>query len=117
MALTLEMIPYGKEFTMTNILKKFVTEINERKDSNEMFDITTILTDKQSIKFQKLQVVMAKLFSAGNIAEGLEKVANENELSEDEQMSILLIMKLVETMMSEMEGMDVGNVPDVGMYQ
>ena len=117
MVLTSEMTPYGREFTMNNILKKFANAINERKESDEMFDITTILTDKQSKKFQKLQVVMAKLFSAENLAEGLEKVADDNNLNEDEQMSILLIMKLVETMMSEMEGIEVSDIPSEGMYQ
>ena len=117
MQATSEMIPYGREYTMNNILKKFANVINEKKNSDEMFDITTILTDKQSKKFQKLQVVMAKLFSADNLAEGLEKVADDNNLNEDEQMSILLIMKLVETMMSEMEGTEVSDVPNDGMYQ
>ena len=117
MQATSEMIPYGREYTMNNILKKFANVINEKKDSDEMFDITTILTDKQSKKFQKLQVVMAKLFSAENLAEGLEKVADDDNLNEDEQMSILLIMKLVETMMSEMEGTEVSDVPNAGMYQ
>ena len=104
---------------MTNILKRFVKIINERKESDEMFDITTILTDNQSKKFQKLQVVMAKLFSADNLAEGLGKVADDDNLNEDEQMSILLIMKLVETMMSDMEGNGISDVPsiDAGMYQ
>ena len=102
---------------MNNILKKFANVINEKKNSDEMFDITTILTDKQSEKFKKLQVVMAKLFSAENLAEGLEKVADDDNLNEDEQMSILLIMKLVETMMSEMEGTEVSDVPNDGMYQ
>ena len=102
---------------MNNILKKFANVISEMKDSDEMFDITTILTEKQSKKFQKLQVVMAKLFSAENLAEGLDKVADDDNLNEDEQMSILLIMKLVETMMSETEGMGVSDVPSDGMYQ
>ena len=117
MQVTSEMIPYGKEYTMNNILKKFANIINEKKNSDEMFDITTILTNKQSKKFQKLQVVMAKLFSADNLAEGLEKVADDDNLNEDEQMSILLIMKLVETMMSETEGIGVSDIPSDGMYQ
>ena len=57
---------------------------------------------------------MSKLFSATNLADGLEKVADDN-LTEDEQISILMVMKLVETMMSEVD--TVSDVPSsYGMY-
>ena len=98
-----------------NILKKFVDVIKERGKTDEMFDITTILSDTQEEKFQKMQELMSKLFSATNLADGLEKVADDN-LSEDEQISILMVMKLVETMMSEVD--KVSDVPSssYGMY-
>ena len=98
-----------------NILKEFVDIINERGRTDELFDITTILSDKQEKKFERMQEMMGKLFSAGNLAEGLEKVADD-KLTEDEQISILMIMKLMETMMSEVEN-TVSDIPaSYGMY-
>jgi len=98
-----------------NILKQFVDIIKERGRTDELFDITTILSNKQEKKFERMQEMMGKLFSAGNLAEGLEKVADD-KLTEDEQISILMIMKLMETMMSEVEN-TVSDIPtSYGMY-
>lgn len=110
------MMQYGREFTMNdNILKKFVDIINERGRTDELFDITSILSNKQEKKFERMQGMMSKLFSANNLAEGLEQVAND-KLTEDEQISILMIMKLVENMMSEVES-SVSDIPSsYGMY-
>jgi len=97
-----------------NILTKFVDVIRERGKTDELFDITTILSDTQEEKFQRMQELMSKLFSATNLADGLEKVADDN-LTEDEQISILMVMKLVENMMSEVDA--VSDIPSsYGMY-
>ena len=109
---------YGRESTiMSRILQRFVDAIKSQE--NEMFDVTTILTKKQKDKFSKMQQAMALLFKGGNLADGLEQVVNEYELSEDEEMTFLLIMKLLETMIGSMPDGDgiptIGN--DMGMYQ
>jgi len=107
---------YGRESTiMSRILRRFIDAINS--EENKMFDVTTILTKKQREKFSKMQQAMALLFKGGNLADGLEKVVGEYDLSEDEEMTFLLIMKLLETMIGSMPDdlPSLGN--DTGMYQ
>jgi len=104
----------------TKILERFLTEINERKDSEQMFDITTILTTKQKSKFERLNTVMRTLLSGDNLAEGLDKVVGAYELSENEEMTFLMIMKMMEAIIDEDLNELTENFsasPDVGMYQ
>ena len=105
---------------MSKILEQFLTKVNEGKDSNQMFDITTILTDKQKDKFERLNTVMRTLLSGENLAEGLDRVVGAYDLSESEQMTFIMILKMMEAIIDEdlnelTETFSVS--PDAGMYQ
>ena len=105
---------------MSKILEQFLTKVNEGKDSDQMFDITTILTDKQKNKFERLNTIMRTLLSGENLAEGLDRVVGAYDLSESEQMTFLMIMKMMEAIIDEdlkelTENFSAS--PDAGMYQ
>ena len=107
---------------MSKILERFLSEVTERMDTNktdQMFDITTIITKNQNEKFERLNTVMRTLLSGDNLAEGLERVVGAYDLSENEQMTFLMIMKMMEAIIDD----DLSELtnsfasPDAGMYQ
>ena len=107
---------------MSKILERFLSEVTEKMNTNktdQMFDITTILTKNQNEKFERLNTVMRTLLSGDNLAEGLERVVGAYDLSENEQMTFLMIMKMMEAIIDD----DLSELtnsfasPDAGMYQ
>ena len=82
---------------MTNeILHKFIKEIKTSED-DEFLDIANILDNEQKDMYVKLEVICRELFANDrNLFEGLKPVSEGDELTQYEQLFVLMMIKLYE---------------------
>jgi|1_EtaG_2_1085319.scaffolds.fasta_scaffold18852_3 hypothetical protein len=95
--------------TRNKILRKFVSEIdsNEEKD---YLDIRTIFTTRQKNVYTKLERTMDVLFSSKNIYEGLSEIIEQHDLTQNEQVFVLMILKMYEVAFSAFDESNMNEV-------
>ena len=90
------------------LLKRFLKEVENAEE--DMFDIKHLMTGVQRSNFDKLENVVATLFSADNLYAGLETTIEEEELSNNQQVSVLVFLKIFETFLRTVSTLG-GNTP------
>lgn len=107
---------YGRGFSVSNdILRKFYEAVeNAQADNEEKLDIEELLTTRQMKIFTLYEQIVANLFSGNNLQEGLTKVIDGNALTQPEQISVLMFLKLFESFTQS----QMPHIPkmDGGMY-
>lgn len=80
------------------LLTKFLTEVEKAdKEDEQMFDIKHLMTNAQRMQFDKLEGVVADLFGAENLYAGIKKTVKDTELTNAQQVSVLVFLKIFET--------------------
>jgi len=91
------------------ILRRFINEI-DKGEGKEYLDIRTIFDTRQKNVYAKLESTITALFSNQNIYEGLNEVINEHELTQNEQVFVLMILKMYEVAFSTFHDSDIGEM-------
>ena len=93
------------------ILQLFVREIETSRDS-EFLDLETFLSEEQKEMYLALEGVIHELFANNkNIYDGVKNVANGKELTSQEQLFVLMSLKLYE--ISFLALMDSGKMDEL----
>ena len=80
------------------LLTEFLRAVKNADEGNEnTFDIKHLMTSSQRIQFDKLESVVADLFGAENLYAGIEKTVKDTELTNTQQVSVLVFLKIFET--------------------
>lgn len=92
------------------ILHTFIHEIEKSK--NEFLDLETFLSEEQKEMYLALEGVIHELFGNNkNIYDGVKNVANGKELTSQEQLFVLMSLKLYE--ISFLALMDSGKMDEL----
>lgn len=93
------------------ILQTFIHEIETNKNS-EFLDLETFLSEEQKEMYLALEGVIHELFGNNkNIYDGVKNVANGKELTSQEQLFVLMSLKLYE--ISFLALMDSGKMDEL----
>ena len=86
------------------ILKSFFKTIKEaqKRGDDSLLDISKIMNTEQFKHFKELERIVHRLFNAETLFEGLRTTIEDKTLSEQQQVSVLAIMKIFETFVSGM---------------
>jgi len=87
-----------------NILGNFMDMIDEATESNktEMVDVKKILTESQYRQFRKMETVITNLFTSGDLHTGIRKTLSGPELTNTQQINVLIMLKIFETFINMM---------------
>ena len=81
-----------------NLLRKFYEAIeNAKADNDERLDIEELLTSRQMKIFKLHEELVAQLFSGKSLQEGLTEVIDGRSLTQTEQITVLMFLKLFES--------------------
>ena len=106
------------------ILNGFLETIKEAQSNGDdtLLDIREIMNKEQFKQFRDLEKVVHTLFSAENLFEGVKETVDGKQLSDEQQICVLAIVKLFETFVAGMskaqdklDSSDVNGGSD-GMY-
>ena len=101
-----------------NILRKFYEAVeNAKADDEEKLDIEQLLTTRQLKIFTLHEEIVGNLFSGNSLQEGLTKVIDGRALTQTEQVTVLMFLKLFESF-TNIGQLQIPNIPkmDGGMY-
>jgi len=90
------------------ILRKFVSEIDS--SDKDYLDIRSIFTTRQKNVYTKLERTMDVLFSSKNIYDGLSEIIEQHELTQNEQVFVLMILKMYEVAFSAFDESNMNEV-------
>ena len=98
------------------LLTNFLSAVKKADAGNEQtFDIKHLMTSAQRTQFDKLEGVVAELFSAENLYTGIEKTIKDTELTNTQQVSVLVFLKIFETFIQTVSELGV-NMPTPEAY-
>jgi len=103
------------------LLKQFSVAIEKAMEDNDSkLDIDTLLNTRQMKIFTLYEEIVGKLFSGKSLQEGLIKVIDGRSLTQTEQVTVLMFLKLFESFTSSFGQLQdiMPNIPrmDGGMY-
>ena len=106
------------------ILNGFLETIKEAQENGDdtLLDIREIMNKEQFKHFRELEKVVHTLFNAENLFEGVRETVDGKQLSDEQQICVLAIVKLFETFVAGMsKAQENSGLPDVkggsdGMY-
>ena len=82
-----------------NILRKFYEAVeNAKADDEEKLDIEQLLTTRQLKIFTLHEEIVGNLFSGNSLQEGLTKVIDGRALTQTEQVTVLMFLKLLKVL-------------------
>ena len=90
------------------ILRKFVSEIDN--SDKDYLDIRSIFTARQKNVYTKLERTMDVLFSSKNIYDGLGEIIEQHDLTQNEQVFVLMILKMYEVAFSAFDESNMNEV-------
>ena len=103
------------------LLKQFSNAIEKAmEDKDSKLDIETLLNTRQMKIFTIYEEIVGQLFSGKSLQEGLVKVIDGRSLTQTEQVTVLMFLKLFESFTSSFGKLQdiMPNIPrmDGGMY-
>lgn len=102
------------------LLKQFSNAIEKAmEDKDSKLDIEKLLNTRQMKIFTLYEEIVGQLFSGKNLQDGLVKVIDGRGLTQTEQVTVLMFLKLFESFTSSFGQLqEMPNIPrmDGGMY-
>ena len=79
---------------------------NAHSEDEDTLDIRTLLSKKEYARFHLYEEIVASLFASKTLHEGLTQLIDGHELTTDEQITVLMFLKLFESFSSTMKGFE-----------
>ena len=87
------------------LLRNFLATIKnvEKSKDDLVLDVLEVMDNQQATQFKELEEIVSRIFTSKTLCEALQKTIEETNLSNEQQVSTLAIMKIFETLMVTME--------------
>lgn len=99
------------------ILNEFLDMIDDaHKIEASNIDVKKILSPIQFRQFTKMEQVITNMFSSNNLHEGIRKTIDGAELTNTQQIHVLIMLKIFETFISMMKEAGIQTESNDGNY-